>query len=478
MSVITHLRPGGSPRRQAGPSRRPAARRHRRRPRRQRGALATARPPRPGGRRPVRLVVCDLWEAWVVGWTPGQHVDVHDHGDSAGVLVVVEGDLVEVLPAGPAPACSAPGRPVTSSTSPWGSCTTSWASARVRPRASTCTPRRSGRSPTTTTTAVPSGSRRPTTSRPSPTCAACRRALHPSQQPWLRAPSTGSSRRPARGLDRVQPDDLAAEQAAGALVVDIRPEPYRLEEGELPGAVVVDRNHLEWWLDPTSDAAVPRGHARPACDHRLQRGLRVEPRRRDPPAARCRMPPTSSAATGPGSPAPAPPQPPSRVNDTRNPAMTSALRGMRERAGPALGGSRGRSGGIWPGSALEGRRSHRRGASRPGPSRARRAAPPTCACGLGRAGPRPRRSPGSGRRQARPATLRTARSTALLAAMAAMWKSSDGAGHVGLAGAEARVGPVDHRRRSPSTITLSGWKSPWHTTGGPSQRRRAERLGR
>jgi hypothetical protein len=55
----------------------------------------------PTDRRPVRLVVCDLWEAWVVGWTPGQHVDVHDHGDSAGVLVVVEGDLAEVLPTGP-----------------------------------------------------------------------------------------------------------------------------------------------------------------------------------------------------------------------------------------------------------------------------------------------------------------------------------------------------------------------------------------
>ena len=58
-------------------------------------------------------------------------------------------------------------------------------------------------------------------------------------------------------LDRVEPDQLAAEQAAGALVVDIRPETFRVEEGELPGAVVVDRNHLEWWLDPTSDAAIP-----------------------------------------------------------------------------------------------------------------------------------------------------------------------------------------------------------------------------
>ena len=55
----------------------------------------------PTARRPVRLVVCDLWEAWVVGWTPGQHVEAHDHGDSAGAVAVVEGDLVEVLPDGP-----------------------------------------------------------------------------------------------------------------------------------------------------------------------------------------------------------------------------------------------------------------------------------------------------------------------------------------------------------------------------------------
>ncbi len=58
-------------------------------------------------------------------------------------------------------------------------------------------------------------------------------------------------------LDRVQPEDLAAATAAGALVVDIRPEANRDAEGELPGAVVIERIHLEWRLDPTSDAAIP-----------------------------------------------------------------------------------------------------------------------------------------------------------------------------------------------------------------------------
>lgn len=55
-----------------------------------------------------------------------------------------------------------------------------------------------------------------------------------------------------RQLDRVDPADLASEVAAGALVVDTRPEADRRADGELPGAVVVERIHLEWRLDPSS----------------------------------------------------------------------------------------------------------------------------------------------------------------------------------------------------------------------------------
>ena len=47
-------------------------------------------------RRPVRLVAADRWEAWVIGWSTGQRVELHDHGASAGALVVVQGDLVEI----------------------------------------------------------------------------------------------------------------------------------------------------------------------------------------------------------------------------------------------------------------------------------------------------------------------------------------------------------------------------------------------
>ena len=51
----------------------------------------------------------------------------------------------------------------------------------------------------------------------------------------------------------MQPGDLAAERAAGALVVDIRPVEQRARDGALDDAVVIDRNVLEWRLDPASD---------------------------------------------------------------------------------------------------------------------------------------------------------------------------------------------------------------------------------
>ena len=51
---------------------------------------------------------------------------------------------------------------------------------------------------------------------------------------------------------RVRPEDLAGAIADGALVVDTRSEAQRRQDGELPGAVVVERNVLEWRLDPAS----------------------------------------------------------------------------------------------------------------------------------------------------------------------------------------------------------------------------------
>jgi rhodanese-related sulfurtransferase len=58
-------------------------------------------------------------------------------------------------------------------------------------------------------------------------------------------------------LDRVTVANLPQEQAAGALVVDIRPLEQRQRDGALPGALLIDRNVLEWRLDPTSPHRIP-----------------------------------------------------------------------------------------------------------------------------------------------------------------------------------------------------------------------------
>jgi rhodanese-related sulfurtransferase len=49
--------------------------------------------------------------------------------------------------------------------------------------------------------------------------------------------------------------------AAGALVIDLRPAEFRAAEGELPGAVVIERIHLEWRLDPTCPHRIPEASA-------------------------------------------------------------------------------------------------------------------------------------------------------------------------------------------------------------------------
>ncbi|MGD9527873.1 rhodanese-like domain-containing protein [Pseudonocardia sp.] len=63
-------------------------------------------------------------------------------------------------------------------------------------------------------------------------------------------------------LDRVDPHRAAELIAEGAVLVDTRPAWQRAEEGEFAHALVIERNHLEWRLDPASDARVPA-----AVDH-------------------------------------------------------------------------------------------------------------------------------------------------------------------------------------------------------------------
>jgi rhodanese-related sulfurtransferase len=67
-------------------------------------------------------------------------------------------------------------------------------------------------------------------------------------------------------LRRLSPDEAyEAVAKAEAILVDIRPEGQRAIEGSIPGALIVERNVLEWRFDPTSRARLPI-----ASDHDLQ----------------------------------------------------------------------------------------------------------------------------------------------------------------------------------------------------------------
>src|SRR2546421_12768768 len=58
-------------------------------------------------------------------------------------------------------------------------------------------------------------------------------------------------------LHRLYPHAACQAQQDGALLVDIRPAAQRAAQGGIPGALVVERNVLEWRFDPASDARLP-----------------------------------------------------------------------------------------------------------------------------------------------------------------------------------------------------------------------------
>ncbi|GAA2534464.1 rhodanese-like domain-containing protein [Mycolicibacterium diernhoferi] len=61
-------------------------------------------------------------------------------------------------------------------------------------------------------------------------------------------------------LQRIEARDVPEALRRGALLVDIRPGWQRADEGDVAPAckaLLIERNHLEWRCDPTSDARIP-----------------------------------------------------------------------------------------------------------------------------------------------------------------------------------------------------------------------------
>ncbi|MCB5169350.1 sulfurtransferase [Streptomyces bambusae] len=68
------------------------------------------------------------------------------------------------------------------------------------------------------------------------------------------------------GYERIDaPSAHRAAGGSGALLVDIRYQALRERDGLIPGALVIERNELEWRLDPQGSHRVPE-----ATGHDLQ----------------------------------------------------------------------------------------------------------------------------------------------------------------------------------------------------------------
>ena len=202
---------------------------------------------------------CDIW---VISWLPGQSTGFHDHGESSGAFVVATGVLEE---------------------------------HRVGERARAIHPGETRAFGPDYKHDVRNVSNAPAISihSYSPPLDEMNEyelegeRLVPREQASERAETLdrerdGLPRRPANRTAALSIEQvLAAARArllrlspakayeavaeAEAVLVDIRPEAQRAMEGSIPGALVVERNVLEWRFDPASDARLPI-----ATDHDLE----------------------------------------------------------------------------------------------------------------------------------------------------------------------------------------------------------------
>ena len=78
------------------------------------------------------------------------------------------------------------------------------------------------------------------------------------------APSAGGRRtinelleRARARYRRLEAAEAFAAMRAGALLIDTRTDSQRRRDGEVPGALVIDRTVLEWRVDPASGSTHP-----------------------------------------------------------------------------------------------------------------------------------------------------------------------------------------------------------------------------
>ena len=207
------------------------------------------------------------YDIWVISWLPGQSTGFHDHGDSAGAFVITTGTLEEHRP-GERPRVIYPGQPQA-----FGS---DYAHDVRNVSLAPAVSIHAYSPPLDEMNEYElDGSELVPRERASERAQSLSNQAHDRDLP---IPSLESpKRRSALTIDellsaarsrlrRLSPDEAYdAVTDSGAILVDIRPERQRAIEGSIPGALIVERNVLEWRFDPASSARLAV-----ATDHDVQ----------------------------------------------------------------------------------------------------------------------------------------------------------------------------------------------------------------
>jgi rhodanese-related sulfurtransferase/predicted metal-dependent enzyme (double-stranded beta helix superfamily) len=215
-----------------------------------------------------RSNACDVW---LLAWETGQDTDWHDHGGSSGSFAVAEGSLTEryrvpsgrglghrVLAAGQAVAFG-PGHVHDVAHGCDGSATSIHAYSPPLMAMTYYRPTDYGLIAIQTVAIDgPEGARGRGGADTALADATASAAELTTDALPADAPSIADLLAEARsGLARLRPEAALAALTDGAVLVDIRPLEQRIVEGEVPGAIIIGRNVLEWRLDPRSEARIP-----------------------------------------------------------------------------------------------------------------------------------------------------------------------------------------------------------------------------
>ena len=219
----------------------------------------------------VRLRTEDRWyerlyqgpdhDIWVISWMPGQSTGYHGHGESAGAFVLATGVLEEHRP-GEQSLVVAPGKPRAFG-----------AEYAHDVRNVSLAPAVSIHAYSPPLTSMEEYDLDGNELVPRERASERAKALNQEQDGQAGKAANHSDvltidRMLAAArtrLRRLTPDEAyKALEKTGAVLVDIRPEGQRAIEGSIPGALIVERNVLEWRFDPASSARLPV-----ATDHDL-----------------------------------------------------------------------------------------------------------------------------------------------------------------------------------------------------------------